>query len=181
MQPKATRRVALVDPSKVRIRPIQATDNQQTAVLIRRVMSEFGCVGAGYSYEDPEVDQMFEFYSGEYSAFFVVEVGKRILGCGGVGPLAGNARDICELRKMYFDSRLRGHGFGRRLLQLCLDTALKLGFRTCYLETVARMTTANMLYGNFGFEKLNAPLGNTGHSGCDAWYSLDLCREPHSN
>jgi putative acetyltransferase len=36
------------------------------------------------------------------------------------------------------------------------------------------MDTAQRLYDRFGFAKLGAPLGATGHFSCDRWYALDL-------
>jgi putative acetyltransferase len=165
---------AQTDLETILIRPIIRSDNLQVGALIRRVMAEFECVGEGYSCEDPEVDAMFESYSEKQSTLFVVELNGEVLGCGGVAPLTGGQAGVCELRKMYFDRRLRGKGIGRKLLQLCLDTAMDLGFQTCYLETVERMSAANSLYSSFGFVRLESSLGSTGHSGCDIWYSLDL-------
>jgi putative acetyltransferase len=48
------------------------------------------------------------------------------------------------------------------------------GYKTCYLETIRAMTTARALYQKYGFKKLDAPMGNTGHFGCDAWFTLSL-------
>ena len=94
------------------IRAMRAEDNNAVARIIRDVMTEFGAVGCGYSIEDAEVDAMFEAYPPPRSAFFVVEHEGRIMGCGGLGPLAGADESICELRKMYFQPELRGMGRG---------------------------------------------------------------------
>ena len=37
-----------------------------------------------------------------------------------------------------------------------------------------RMADARRLYEKKGFEKLDRPLGATGHFGCDAWYAREL-------
>ena len=75
---------------------------------------------------------------------------------------------------MYFLPEARGLGQGRRMLQLCLDTARELGFRQCYLETLTGMDAAMALYGKLGFQPLCASLGSTGHDSCDRFYMLDL-------
>ena len=49
----------------------------------------------------------------------------------------------------------RGHGQGRRLLQHCIDTARQLGYRRCYLETLACMAAAQHLYVAAGFAGIN--------------------------
>ncbi len=160
--------------SPYKIRPIRKFDNPRVARIIRDVMTEFGAVGAGYSIQDPEVDDMHGAYPDKSSAFLVITLGNRILGCGGVGPLHGGDRETCELRKMYLVQDLRGTGLGNRLLNLCLDEARRLGYQTCYLETLEHMTHARHLYRKHGFESLDKPLGATGHSACNAWMSKTL-------
>ncbi len=162
-------------PSDFAIRPIQPADNQQVAHIIRTVMTEFGAVGEGYSIMDPEVDDMHGAYSGARSAFFVVSNGNgQVFGCGGIGPLVGGELDVCELKKMYFLPELRGLGFGQKIVAACLEKAKELGYHRCYLETVGRMVQANHLYQKMGFEKICAPMGATGHGGCDAWYVKEV-------
>lgn len=158
------------------IRPIRPEDNEQTARLIRTVMTEFGCVGEGYSILDPEVDDMFGTFKGPHAAFFVVgrPGDNEVLGCGGIGPLSGGDGQTCELKKMYFYPELRGQGLGRKMVTLCLETARNLGYRKCYLETVDRMEQANRLYQKMGFEKICSPVGNTGHCSCDTWYLKEM-------
>ncbi len=158
------------------IRPIRPEDNEQTARLIRTVMTEFGCVGEGYSILDPEVDDMFGTYDHDRAAFFVITRpgDDTILGCGGIGPLSGGDAQTCELKKMYFYPELRGHGLGREMVTRCLEAARRIGYRRCYLETVARMEQANRLYQKMGFKKIDAPMGSTGHSSCEAWYLKEM-------
>lgn len=156
------------------IRTIQRADNPVTARIIREVMAEFGTVGEGYSSEDEEIDGMYEAYNGPRSVFYVIEKEGRLLGCGGIGPLPGDEGDTCELRKMYFLPELRGHGLGRKLVAQCLDDARRLGYRSCYLETVDRMWQANLLYQKMGFQRLEKRCGDTGHCSCEGYYELIL-------
>jgi len=160
--------------SDYNIRRIRESDNPAVARIIRDVMTEYGAVGEGYSIQDPEVDDMFHAYPESNSAFFVITRKQRVLGCGGVGPLRGGDTSTCELRKMYFLPELRGTGLGTRLLNLCLDSARQLGYRTCYLETLESMVHARHLYAKHGFQSLGAPMGQTGHSKCNAWMSRSL-------
>ena len=160
--------------SGLKIRSIEKQDNTVVADIIRRVMTEFEAVGCGYSINDSEIDDMYSAYAPEGSAFYVVELDGRVLGCGGFGPLTGVGRDTCELRKMYFSSELRGLGVGTKLLELCLDEATSAGYRRCYLETMDSMEQARHLYGGHGFKYLEQPMGNTGHTGCGTWMAKEL-------
>jgi len=159
----------------LKIRPIRQEDNKQVAHLIREVMQQYACVGEGYSIEDPEVDNMFEYYDHERAIYFVVadETGK-VYGGGGIDQLSGGDETICELKKMYFYPEIRGKGLGQQMVANCLDKANAFGYKKCYLETVERMVEANGLYNKLGFKLLQGNLGCTGHSGCDAFYVKDL-------
>ena len=157
-----------------RLRPIGADDDAAIAAIIRRVMPEFGAQGPGFALEDPEVDWMSRAYADPRSAYFVVERDGRVLGGGGIAPLAGGDGSVCELRKMYFLREARGGGLGERLLRHCLATADDFGYRTCYLETLGGMDAAIRLYEKLGFRRLARPMGATGHHGCDRYYALDL-------
>jgi putative acetyltransferase len=157
------------------LRPIQPADNAAVAQVIRTVMTEFGAVGAGYSIEDPEVDAMFEAYNNPQSAYYVVENEQlEVVGCGGIAPLRGGTADVCELKKMYFLPAARGHGMGRQLMTTLENAARERGFGTIYLETVARMESANHLYRRSGFELLPGKMGDTGHSSCGLFYAKKL-------
>jgi putative acetyltransferase len=75
---------------------------------------------------------------------------------------------------MYFLREARGGGAGGEMIETCLAAARELGYRVCYLETLTGMDAAQRLYQRYGFEKLTAPMGKTGHHGCDRWFVLDL-------
>jgi len=156
------------------IRPIRAADDAAVAVIIRDVMASFGATGPGYSSSDPEVSAMSAAYDGARFAYFVLEEDGRVLGCGGIAPLAGATPDVCELRKMYLLPEARGRGLGKRMLHHCLEAARLCGYRHCYLETLSGMDAAQELYLKTGFTKLDRPLGSAGHSGCNRHYLLEL-------
>lgn len=160
------------------IRPIGQADDAAMAAIIRTVMPSFGAVGPGFAISDPEVDFMSRAYDRPGAAFFVVEEAAtgRVVGGGGIAPLDGGPADkrVCELRKMYFLPEARGHGVGAQMLRRCLDFAAQSGYAGCYLETLDVMTQAIRLYERFGFSRLQAALGDTGHHSCNRFYYLPL-------
>lgn len=157
------------------IRSIRPEDDAAVAHVIRTVMPEFGADGPGFAIHDPEVDHMSRAYSGPGSCYEVlVDEAGRVLGGGGIAPLEGGPVGVCELRKMYFLKEARGGGMGATLIRHLLERAKELGYATCYLETLTGMEAAQALYRKVGFKTLCAPMGATGHHGCDRWFSLDL-------
>ena len=157
------------------IRKIEKPDNELIAQIIRAVMTEFGAVGPGYSIEDPEVDSMFETYSVPSSIYYILEEEKRVIGGGGIAPLAGSAAKdaTCELKKMYFLDEARGKGYGKLLGEMLLVDAARKGYRRVYIETLETMSVANKLYQTLGFCR-GEQLGNTGHCGCNVYYEKEL-------
>lgn len=156
------------------IRPIRPEDDASVAAVIRTVMPEFGADGPGFAIHDPEVEHMSREYAGPRTSYFVVEREGRVIGGGGIAPLVGGDPGICELKKMYFLPEARGLGLGERMIRLCLERAKELGYSICYLETLTGMDQAMRLYRKIGFTPLPAPMGATGHHGCDHWFSLSL-------
>jgi putative acetyltransferase len=157
------------------IRPIRPEDDAAIGAIIRQVVPEFGADGPAFALLGPEVDRMYAAYSVPGAAYFVVvEEDGRIMGGGGLAALDGGEPGICELQKMYFLPQARGKGVGESLLLHCLEVARNLGYRSCYLETLTGMDRAIRLYTRLGFRSLCAPLGRTGHGGCDHWFAMEL-------
>lgn len=163
-------------PQSATIRPVAPEDEPQLAALIRAVMTEFGACGPGFSIMDPEVDHMHRAYQTLGHAYFVLADDQSKIWAGaGIAPLTGSDDPtLCELRKMYALPQARGAGYGRQLLDRCLEAARASGYTRCYLETLETMASAAALYQRAGFKALDAPLGQTGHSGCDRYYLLTL-------
>ena len=158
----------------MQIRSIEARDDARIAEIIRTVMPEFGATGCGFAINDPEVDWMSRAYSRPRCAYFVVEDGNEVLGGGGIAPLDGGEDDTCELRKMYFLPTLRGLGAGAEVMRQSLDLARGFGFKRAYIETLTGMDAAMRLYERSGFRRIDAPMGSTGHGGCNTFYLMEL-------
>ena len=80
----------------LKLRPISAADNPHIAQVIRTVSAEFGLTAdKGYTVADPQLDSLYELYSAEHSAYWIVEHQGKVAGGGGIAPLACSAPDIC--------------------------------------------------------------------------------------
>ncbi|GIU52913.1 GNAT family N-acetyltransferase [Shewanella sp. KT0246] len=156
------------------IKPISADQDTAVANIIKAVGKEFGAVGEGFGPSDAEVEQMSQHYFPEQKSIYLVAfVDGEIVGGAGIAPF-NNARDTCELRKLFLLPQSRGLGLGNRLTQECLDFATKAGFKQCYLDTLTSMSAAIRLYEKVGFKHLSQPLDGTIHGGCDVWMLKQL-------
>jgi putative acetyltransferase len=52
----------------------------------------------------------------------------------------------------------------------------KFGYTHIYLESLPAFGKAISIYEKQGFEQLSAPLGNSGHTGCDIWMLKNYIR-----
>ncbi|MCD2529323.1 GNAT family N-acetyltransferase [Providencia huaxiensis] len=151
-----------------KIRLIEQQDNAGIAAVIREVSAEHGLTAdKGFAVADPILDTLFEVYSKPRSAYWVVEMDGEIVGGGGVSQVAGGDSQTAELQKMYLSSVLRGKGLAKQIVQMSLTFAKQQGYTRCYLETTKELQAAIKLYEKLGFEFIDEPLGNTGHSDCE--------------
>ncbi|EEY89846.1 MULTISPECIES: GNAT family N-acetyltransferase [Acinetobacter] len=158
------------------IRPIQPEDNAQIANIIRRVSQEFGLAAeSGFAVGDSILDELYQVYQQPKSAYWVVvDQQNKIYGGGGIAPLKGDAT-ILEIQKMYFLPEIRKQGFAKKILELSFEFALAHQIKSVYLETTKVLWQAVKLYEKFGFQHLDHPEGNTGHSeACEIWMLKNL-------
>ena len=162
---------------KVRIRLIEAGDNEVLASIIRSSLAEFRANKPGTVYFDPSTDQLFELFRFPKSIYFVAETDGQVVGGAGLFPSKGLPEDVVELVKMYVANEARGQGIGKQLISTCLHAAVELGYKKIYLETMPELKKALSLYEKLGFTYLDGPMGNTGHFGCDRWMIKDMSKQ----
>jgi putative acetyltransferase len=151
------------------IRPIEPKDNAAVAAIVRKVLTEFKANKPGTAFYDNELEHLSAVFRQPGSAYWVVEMEGMVHGCGGIYPTQGLPQGYCELVKLYFDAAIRGKGTGKKLINICIETAKEMGYTHLYLETMPELTIAVPLYEKLGFEYNTAALGNSGHCGCSIW------------
>jgi putative acetyltransferase len=156
------------------IRRLQQSDVPQLLEVIGGARREFGLATRVASLLEPNDYALLDVYRHRRSAYFVAVAERKVLGGAGIFPLPEEDWGTCELQRMYLRSQHRGRGIGQALLKACLDAARTLAFERCYAETIAEMSTAIAFYERNGFQRLSAPIGETGHRHNDFWMMLYL-------
>ncbi len=156
------------------IRKIITDDNYAIAFIIRSSLLEFNAAKPGTVYFDEATDHLSEIFKKKRSAYFVVVVDSEVAGGAGFYPTEGLREDTCELVKLYLLKKYRRKGFGEMLLQKCMEEAKVERYKKMYLESMPELTNAIPMYEKNGFNYLSAPLGNSGHAGCNIWMIKDL-------
>ncbi len=159
---------------QIEIRKIIKSDNAIISKIIKSTLVELETNLKGTAYYDTETDAMYEAFQKERTVYFVATIDNEIVGGCGIGILPNTESTICELQKMYLLPKARGYKIGFRLLQKCIEFALKNGYSKLYLETFPQMKNAIDLYTKNGFKPLKESLGNTCHYACNVWMLKDL-------
>lgn len=160
--------------SAVIFREIKKEDNVLLARMIRQVFKEHDAPLSGTVFSDPTTDDLFGLFRKSRSVLWVAELDGLALGCCGIYPTEGLAYDCAELVKYYLTDSERGKGTGRQLMELCIASARKLGYKKLYIESMPHFSKAVRIYEKLGFRKLSSPLGNSGHTTCNIWMLLEL-------
>jgi putative acetyltransferase len=159
----------------IQIRPIEPNDNIDLAKVIRGALEEFGANKPGTVYFDPTTDALFELFNNTPGSYYYVAVINDVLvGGAGIFPTENLPDGTCELVKLYLHKDARGTGLGKQLLNKAMDWAKEYGYKQVYLESMPELSKAVTIYENVGFERINQPLGNSGHCGCDIWMVKSL-------
>ncbi len=155
--------------SNIQIRPIEQKDNKDIAKVIRGALEEFGANKPGTVYFDPTTDALFELFNTPGSYYYIATINNKVVGGAGIFPTENLPKGTCELVKLYLHKDARGTGLGKQLLNTAMQWAKENGYTQVYLESMPELSKAVTIYENVGFQRINQPLGNSGHCGCDIW------------
>lgn len=129
----------------IRIRPATDEDAAGIIELIGGVFAEFeGCV---LDLEGIDADLLHPASCPCIDRFWVMDLGGAIVGTGACSFHDG----YVELKKMYIERAHRGRGYGRKLVNLVEETALKRGLSRIELWSDTRFLGAHRMYQHLGY------------------------------
>ena len=130
---------------ELRIVPLRPEHRDGFRRLVSDTLAEFGFTA------DPQLDPDLDDPASVYEATWVAVRAHRVVGSVALRRL-GSAE--VELKRMYLRSEERGHGVGRKLLELAVLWAREHRIRTIRLDTSERMQAARRLYEAYGFVRV---------------------------
>lgn len=152
---------------EIKIRSATNADCERVQNLVFGILRDYG-LKPDFQGTDRDIADIEAAYINRGGIFELLEdENGNLMGTVGLYPI--NDEKV-ELRKMYFDKTLRGHGFGKKTLRRMIEKAKDLGYKQIYLETAGVLKEAVGLYKSFGFqstEEKHTPR-------CDQAYFLDL-------
>jgi putative acetyltransferase len=158
----------------VNLRVIKPEDNNALANMIKAVFVEHNAPKEGTVFSDPTTNDLFRLFKAHQSILWVAEIDGVVLGCCGIYPTPNLPNGYAELVKFYLDKSIRKKGIGLQLFEKSIASAKALGYTHLYIESLPEYANAVKMYQQFGFQFIDAPLGNSGHTSCSIWMEKEL-------
>lgn len=153
--------------SEIFVRPATNRDCEKVENLVFGILAEYG-LKLDKGGTDNDISDIETHYLRRGGVFELLEDARgNLLGTIGLYPID---TETVELRKMYFAAKIRGKGFGKKMLERMIERARELGFKKIYLETAQVLREAVHLYEKYGFE----PTDEKHTPRCDRAYFLEL-------
>ena len=156
------------------IRKVTAADNLVLAMIIREVIEEHDAPRTGTVYSNPSTDNLYELFRKNNSILWVAQMNNEVEGCCGIYPTKGLDDDTGELVKFYLSASARSKGIGKALMERSILSARELGYKKLYIESLPQFSKAVNMYLQQGFQMIEKPLGNSGHTSCNIWMLKEL-------
>jgi putative acetyltransferase len=145
------------------VRRIEKNDVVRCIELMKHVLSDY-LDDVRMAISVNEERDFWELYSAKGAAFFVYVLDEEIIGTLGISPVVDAVKNICEMQRFFLLKEARGNGYGKQLYSAAVSFAKNEGYEGIYLETLPAMEEANVFYKKQGFQDLEKPLTQTGHS-----------------
>lgn len=100
---------------------------------------------------DKELEQLPGFYAPPDGRLFLAEFDGITAGCIALRKFRDG---VCEMKRLYVRPQFRGNDIGKKLVELLIREARKIGYKKMVLDTVPTMKTAQKLYKSLGFYKI---------------------------
>jgi GNAT superfamily N-acetyltransferase len=131
-------------------------DRAQTLSLIREYIA---WLNIDLCFQD--IDRELAEFPGKYGepggAFIVARDGEAVIGCVGLRKMDA---ETCEMKRLFVTGGYKGRGVGKRLVELIIEEAGRMGYARMRLDTLLKMNAAVKLYRNSGFYEITPYIYN---------------------
>lgn len=143
-----------------KIEVFEAKDELVISNLIRRNLNRYNNHNSALIGSLRRLRNLYKTYRKEGSNLIVAKLENSRqstpVACVGLGPLHGlpMSEGVGEIRDLVVESRYRGKGIGKTLLDQGIKEAKKFGYQRLYLETTQKMLAAKTIFLRKGFRPI---------------------------
>lgn len=120
---------------------------------------------------DSELQHLSDKYGLPNGRLYIVKVENEFAGCIGLRKIDD---ENCEMKRLYVRPKFRGHKIANKLVEMIINDAKRIGYKSMLLDTLPFLERAIYLYKKFGFYEIesynNSPMDTS------IYMKLDLYR-----
>lgn len=126
----------------------------ETAVKLIKAYMAFLNEDLCFQSVDSELKNLPAMYSGQKGGMILCRTDDDKY--AGMVAIREKKETVCEMKRLYVLPEYQGQGIGKKLSELIIDKARKLGYETMVLDTLERLQPALHLYTHLGFSRTAA-------------------------
>lgn len=126
-------------------------EDYETVKLLFREYAAMINIDLAFQKFDDELSDISKMYAPPSGGIILCKVDEKFAGCIAIRKIGDS---ICELKRMYVNSRFEGRGIGKGLLEKALDLAVNYNYKLIRLDTLNYMAPAIYLYKQYGFYQI---------------------------
>jgi ribosomal protein S18 acetylase RimI-like enzyme len=102
---------------------------------------------------DSELEHLTDKYGLPEGRLYIVNVEGEVAGCIALRKIDD---ENCEMKRLYVRHKFRGHKIANKLMEIIIEDAKIIGYKSMLLDTLPFLEKAIHLYEKFGFYKIEA-------------------------
>ena len=100
---------------------------------------------------EAELSDIESMYAPPRGVIYIATVNGEDIGVGALRPISDQR---CEMKRVYVRESARGLGVGKRIIDLLIARATKVGYGSMVLDTLPKLVTARAIYQGLGFQEI---------------------------
>jgi putative acetyltransferase len=135
------------------VKIIQATEKSQIKTIKELFLEYAKSLNFKLCFQDfdNELAELPGSYAPPDGRLFIALLDNKTAGCIALRKFKDG---VCEMKRLYVKPQFRGKNIGKKLVELLIGEARKLGYKKMVLDTVPSMQTAQKLYKSLGFKEI---------------------------
>ncbi|WP_312425610.1 GNAT family N-acetyltransferase [Lacrimispora sp.] len=102
---------------------------------------------------DSELDHLKDKYARPNGRLYIAKVEDEAVGCIGLRKIDD---ENCEMKRLYVKPAFRGHKIANKLVELIINDAKEIGYKSILLDTLPFLEGAICLYKKLGFYEIDS-------------------------
>lgn len=131
----------------------ETDEDYRNAAMLFKEYAAWLKIDLSFQRFDEELNALKTMYAKPEGGIILCKTTDSITGCAGIRKIND---DTAELKRMYIKPAFQNRGMGKRLLQLAIELACSLNYKSIRLDTLDYMIAAIKLYKKSGFCEIPA-------------------------